>query len=568
MATSGASRDSARGDAAVLSAIALGDLALHLVLSGRYGYWIDELYFIACGEHLAWGYVDHPPLIAAVAAFARWAVSDSLFGIRLFPALAGAALVFLTGWMARELGGGRRAQVTAAVAALAAPVFAAFSGLLTMNAFEPLFWMGCAYLAIVIARRRRPVLWLPFGALVGLGVLNKHSMAFFALALIGGLLLTHQRRILRDRWLWAGGMVALIIVLPHVVWQIAHDWPTLELLANARRYQHEPVTPLQFVWGQMQIMQPLAFPLWAAGLYFLLADRRAADVRFLGWAFVLQFAAFLAMQAKTYYLAPAYPMLFAAGGVVVEDLGRARPWVVWTAIAVLAIGGLITAPYAMPILPVAVLPTYLQLLGMKEVRPETRAMGDVPQLLADMLGWEELVAEVARVYRALPPGERERAVLWGRDYGAAGAVDYFGPRYALPKAISGMQNYYLWGPGDRSGDVMIAIGFEAADLSPWFERIEQSGEVRCRYCMPDRQLQRIYVCHGLKLPLAQFWPLVKCWTCARAPFRERAPSPPPGLALRQCVTPGRASRQCRRRAHRPPSVPMSRARIRAPVWVT
>jgi hypothetical protein len=161
---------------------------------------------------------------------------------------------------------------------------------------------------------------------------------------------------------------------------------------------------------------------------------------------------------------------------------------------------------------------------MKDVRPETRAMGDVPQIFADMLGWDELVAEVARVYRTLPPADRERAVLWGRDYGVAGAVDYLGRRYALPKAISGMQNYYLWGPGDHGGDVMIAIGFEPADLAPWFAHIEPAGEVHCEYCMPDRRVQRISVCRGLRMPLAQFWPQVKCWTCARAPFQERPPA--------------------------------------------
>ena len=515
------SRASARGDAAVLGAIALADLALHLALSGRYGYWIDELYFIACGAHLDWGYVDQPPLIAVVAAFARLLFGDSLFAIRFFPALAGAALVFLAGWLARQLGGGRTAQVTAAVAVVVAPVYAGFAGLLTMNSFEPLFWMGCASLAILIAQGHSPALWLVVGALIGLGLLNKHSMAFFTLALLAGLIVSPQRRLLLDKWAWLGGLAAVLIALPHVGWQMEHGWPTAELLANARRYQHQPVTPLEFVWGQMQIMQPVTLPLWAAGVYFLLVDPRAARVRFLGWAFVFQFFAFLWMQAKTYYLAPAYPMLFAAGGVVVEDLARRRRWVAPAAIAVLGLGGLITAPYTLPILPVTALPTYLRLLGIREVRPETRAMGDVPQIFADELAWEELVREVARVYHDLPPSERQRAVLWGRDYGVAGAIDYFGPQYGLPTAISGAQNYYLWGPGDRSGEPIIAISLRASDLVPWFEHVELAGEVQCEYCMPDRRTQRIYLCRGLRLPLAEFWPLVKCWTCDRAAFQGR-----------------------------------------------
>jgi hypothetical protein len=509
---------------ALLAGIALADLALHLALSGRYGYWIDELYFLACGDHLAWGYVDHPPLIAAIAALERGLFGDSLFAIRLLPALSGAVLVFLTGWMAGAPGGGRTAQVTAAVATAIAPVYAAFAGLLTMIAFEPLFWMGCAYLVVLIVTRQRPELWLAVGGLVGVGLLNKLSMAFFVLALIAGLVVSPQRRMLLDKWAALGGLVAVLVVWPHLRWQAAHGWPTLELLANARRYQFQPVTPLQFVWGQVQIMQPATLPLWLAGLGFLLVDRRAAPVRCLGSAFVVAFVAFMAMQAKTYYLAPIYPMLFAAGGVVVEDWARSRRWVAAAALGWLGLGGAITAPYALPILPVTALPTYLRLLGIKEVRPETRAMGEVPQLFADMLGWDELVAAVVRVHDGLPAAERQRAAIWGLSYGAAGAVDFLGARHGLPKAISGHQNYYLWGPGDASGDVMIAVGFAGTDLTPWFERVELAAEVECPYCMPDRQVQRVYLCRGLKLPLAEFWPQVKCWTCARAPFQGAPPA--------------------------------------------
>jgi hypothetical protein len=267
----------------------------------------------------------------------------------------------------------------------------------------------------------------------------------------------------------------------------------------------------------------VTFPLWLAGLYFLLADPRAAGVRFLGWAFVVAFLAFMAMQAKTYYLAPIYALPFAAGAIVVEDAARGRRWVAWLAVGVLALGGAITAPYAMPILPVSALPTYLRLLGIREVRPETRAMGDVPQIFADMLAWEELVAEVARVYDRLPPVDRKRSVIWGSSYGAAGAVDYFGPRHGLPKAISGHQNYYLWGPGEASGELVIPVGFQVADLEPWFDQVELAGQVDCRYCMPDRRTERIYLCRGLKLPLPEFWPQVKCWTCDRPPFTRSTP---------------------------------------------
>jgi len=182
-------------------------------------------------------------------------------------------------------------------------------------------------------------------------------------------------------------------------------------------------------------------------------------------------------------------------------------------IAVLLIGGATTLPYVLPLLPIEMVPRYLEWLGMREVRPERRAVGDVPQLFADMFGWEETVAAVARVYDGLPAAERTRAVIWGAWYGEAGAVDLFGSAYGLPKAISGAQNYYLWGPGNQSGDVIIAVNILADHLRPWCERVDEVAAVDCRYCMPDRQHVPINVCRGLKMPLQAFWPKVKCWTC-------------------------------------------------------
>jgi hypothetical protein len=210
---------------------------------------------------------------------------------------------------------------------------------------------------------------------------------------------------------------------------------------------------------------------------------------------------------------------------VVVEHAAARPrrgWIAVGTFVLLVLGGLTTAPYALPLLPLESLPTYLEWLGLKEVRPETRRMGNVPQLFADMLAWDELVAEVARVYHSLPPPERERAVLWGSYYGPAGAIDYLGRAHGLPHAISGHQNYYLWGPGEASGELMIAVDFNDEELTPWFESVTPAGEVHCDYCMPDRAVQRIHVCRGLKLPLREFWPLTKCWTCDRPAF-----APPP-----------------------------------------
>jgi dolichyl-phosphate-mannose-protein mannosyltransferase len=502
-------------DAAVLAALAAANLVLHFACNGRYGYWIDELYFIACGRHLAWGYVDQPPLIAFAAAASRAALGDSLFAIRFLPALTQAALVFLTGWMARHLGGGRFAQVLAALAVFVAPVYLAFGNLLTMNAFEPLLWTACMYLVMVIIDRDRPGLWLLIGLIAGIGLLNKHAMGFFGVALIAGLLLTPQRRILQTAWIGAAAAATAVIVLPHVWWQWQHGWPTIELLQNAKRYQHQPVTPLEFLWGQVQLVHPVALPLWLAGLFFYFLSADGRRFRFAGWTFVLLFGVGLVTQAKTYYLAPIYATLFAAGGVATERFAARRQWQ-WlkpATIALLLIGGAVTVPFVLPVLPIEMMPRYLEWLGMREVRPERRAEGDVPQLFADMLGWEETVAAVARAYDSLPPEERTRAAIWGASYGDAGAVDFFGPAHGLPPAISGHQNYYLWGPGSYSGDVLIAVNISPDHLRPWCARLDEVTTVDCRYCMPDRRRMPITLCRGLKLPLHEFWPQVKCWTC-------------------------------------------------------
>jgi len=507
------------GGAGVLIVAALA-LALHFALNGRYGYWIDELYFMACGDHLDWGYVDHPPLIALVAKGSRLLLGDSLFAIRFFPAIAVAALIVLTGAMAHTLGGGRHAQWIAAIAASVVPVYVLFGNLLTMNAFEPLFWVGCAYLTALMAKNASPRLWLVVGIVAGVGMLNKHSMAFFAAALMVGIAVSPQRRLLLNRWTWLGAALAGLIATPNLLWEMGHGWPTVELLANAKRFQHQPVTPLEFVWGQIQVVNPCLLPLWIAGLCFLLGAARAARFRFLGWTFVLQFAAFLWMQAKTYYLAPIYPVLFAAGAVAIEPR---RAWVTIALTGFLLVGFAALAPYVLPILPVDALPAYLERLGMKEVRPETRQMGNVPQIFADMLGWHELVAEIARVYEALPADERRHAAIWGVGYGVAGAVDYFGRAYALPKAISGHQNYYLWGPGEADGTVVIAVGMDGDVLAQWFRHVELAGEVRCDFCMPDRRVTPIHVCRELTVPMQEFWPLVKCWTCDRPAFAKQRP---------------------------------------------
>ena len=250
----------------------------------HYGFFRDELYYMACGEHLAWGYVDQPPLIALVAWFARHLFGSSLVSVRLLPVLAGAAVVFLTGILARDLGGGAFAQCLSGVAILFAPAYLAFDSFFSMNAFEPLFWLLCAWIVVRIVQGASPRLWLAFGAVAGLGLENKHTMAVFGFAVVVGLLLSGEHGLFRSRWIWVGGLVALALFLPNLLWEARHGWPQIEVVHNARVYKNLPVSPLRFIGEQIAFMHPIALPLWLGGLdlVFLCAERKAIPVSRLG----------------------------------------------------------------------------------------------------------------------------------------------------------------------------------------------------------------------------------------------------------------------------------------------
>ncbi len=493
--------------------LAAGIALLHVVLSGRYGYFRDELYYAACGERLAWGYVDLAPLVAVIARFARRLMGDSLLALRLLPALAGSAKILLTGWMVRELGGRGFAQTLAATTVFVAPVFLAFDTFLSPNAFEPVFWMLCAAILMRVVNGGSPKLWLAFGLVAGIGLLNKQSMLFYGLGLLVGLLFTPQREFLRERWPWLGVFLAFVIFLPHVAWQALHGWPTLEFLITVGRLDKSVATPLEFVVQQTLLFHPLAMPIWLAGLHFFLRRQEGKRYRALGWAYLAVLGEMLLLKGRNYYLAPAYPMLLAAGAVWIERWIQVRNAAWWkpASITLLAIGGVVTMPLAMPILPVEALARYASFWQVERVRVEDRERGKLPQLFAEMFGWEEQVATLARVYRRLSPEEQARAAILGANYGQAAAIDYFGPRYGLPKAISPHNGYYLWGPRDYTGEVVISVGLELDEVRPFFGRIEHAAMIAHEYAMPDENNLAVYILRDPKSPLQDAWPALKLY---------------------------------------------------------
>ena len=489
-------------------------LLVHLLTNGRYGYFRDELYYLACARHLDFGYVDQPPLSILLLRLSTMLFGDSLFAIRFLPALAGAGTVALTGMIARELGGRSWAVALSCTASLCALVFLAVGNFFSMNAFEPLFWMGAIYLLVRIINGGSPRLWLWFGAVIGLGLENKHSMAFFTAGIGVAVLLTPLRRHLAHKWIWLGGLIALALALPNVIWQILHDWPTWELLRNvAQSNKNVVLTPAQFMAQQVLIMNPTTLPLWVGGLIWLLVSHEGRRYPVIAIVYLITLAEFIIMHGKHYYLAPAYPMLFAAGGVGVERLFSIRlQWLKPALLAAMIALAALLAPTVVPILSPKKLVVYMKSIHFEPPRTETSHTAALPQLFADQFGWEEMVRSVARAYATLSPEDQKRVAIFCQNYGEAGAIDFFGPKFGLPLAISGHQNYFLWGPGAWTGEVALVLDSSDHDDPELFASVEDLGQVvSSPWAMPFERRNHIYLCRELKISVQELWPRVKNW---------------------------------------------------------
>lgn len=492
----------------LLVALALVKIGVHLVSAGlfAYGYMSDELYYFDCADRLAWGYVDHPPFSIAVLWLVRTAFGDGLIALRLVPALAGAATVVLAGLMARELGGGRVAQGLAGLAALVSPVYLGVGGFYSMNALEPALWALAAYLLLRLFNGADKRLWLAVGAVLGIGLLNKISALWFGGGLAVGVLLTPQRRWLRTPWPWLAAAIAVALFAPHVIWQVQHDWPTLEFMRSAVREKMPSKSVLVFLGEQALMMHPVVLPFWLAGLAYYFVAGAPRPYRTLGLIWLTVFVLLLASgRARSYYIAPAYSLLLPAGGVVVERLAGMRAWVPRAVAALFAAGGVVILPAAIDLLPPRSYVAYERALGLSAPTDQVGARGPMPLHFALRFGWPELARDIARVHAALPPDESAGAGILVETFGEAGAINFFGRELGLPRAVSPYNNYWLWGPGDSSGDVMIVVAAPGSPLLAVFVAVERVGPVDCAYCLPEQAAKSIWVARGIRRPLAEVW---------------------------------------------------------------
>jgi Dolichyl-phosphate-mannose-protein mannosyltransferase len=477
-------------------AIAAALTGLLAAFSDRYGYHRDELYFLQCGKHLAWGYPDQPPLVPLIARLMSDLAPGSLVLLRLPSALAAGLLVLLTALLTRELGGGRTAQVLACAVIALAPVVTGAEHLLSTTSFNlPLSALLC-WLLLRILRTGHHRLWLAAGLVAGAGLLDTDLVAFLIFAVVAGLAVVGPRQPLRSGWFYAGGAIALAMWSPYLGWQAGHGWPELAVAHSIAAGRSGTSAPWWLIVPEQLVLVPVYFaPVWITGLLRLLRDRELSWCRAIGVAYPVLAVVFMATGGKPYYLAVMFPVLLAAG---------AQPAVDWIARARSRRRGLLAAGL---VLSAAALPITLPIVPVSVVHdtPIVKLNYDA----GETIGWPAFVAEIARVYRSLPAAQRSSAIVLTSNYGEAGAVDRFGPADGLPDAYSGHDSFWNWGPPPASATTAVAVGFAASELGVC-RSLRQAATLNNDLGVDDQeQGEPVWVCTQLRRSWAAIWPSLR-----------------------------------------------------------
>lgn len=497
----------------LVAAIVIVRAAIQILVINEYGYFVDEFYYLACSDRLASGYVDHPPLSIWILKFVRVLFGDSLAAIRSVSILAGALTVILSARLAYRLGAGCFGISFAALAVAIVPVYLGMNKLYSMNSLDLVFWTGSIVLLLRVLERPTLANWAVLGVLLGVALLNKHSILFLGFAIAVGLLFTSHRRLFLTPGPYLTGTLALVLFAPNLYWEIQNHWPTLEFMENARAFKNY-FTPAHFLVGQVLEIHPLLPPLWLLGLGALLLTEALRPFRILAFMYLALLVLFLATAAKTYYFAPAYPMLLAAGAFQLERLSDARRGLRGLAIALTVLGGGALLPMSLPLLAPPDYIAYQKFLGLEPPQLENHRLGPMPQHFASMFGWPELVEAAGEATASLSETERAEAVFLGSSYGMAGALEWArNSGRDLPAVGSGHNNYYQWGPpipdSGRAPRVILAVGYERTDLEPYCGSLQVASVARCEYCMGFRQELPIYVCRAPRSDLSELWPEIK-----------------------------------------------------------
>jgi 4-amino-4-deoxy-L-arabinose transferase-like glycosyltransferase len=487
-------------DVGILTLLGLAQLSLHMLTNGRYGFHRDELAILDDARFPAWGYVAYPPFTPFVAGLAHALFGPSLIGLRLFAALAQSIAVVLAGLMTRSLGGSRWAQAVTAVAVGIGPIPLIQGAMFQYTSFDYLWWVLIAFLVIRLLKSEDARWWFAIGTAVGLGMMTKYTMILLVAGIVGAVVFTPARRYLTSPWLWAGAVVSLLIFLPNLIWQVGHGFISLEFFNSIHARDVRIGRSDSFVMDQLVVTASLvSVPLWLAGLYWYFFRPEGERYRALGWMYIIPLMLLLVMKGRGYYLAPAYPMLIAAGVILLETWRsslstRKARGVQWATVAAIAVGGIVSGALALPIAPVN--------------SAVWKLAAAVHDNFTEQIGWPDLVGTVAAIYAAQPAAERPHVGILTGNYGEAGAIDILGPTYDLPKAISGVNTYWLRGYGDPPPQTVIVLGYARHQVDLLFTTCSLVGHVTNRAGVENEESRDhpdIFVCRGPRKPWPELW---------------------------------------------------------------
>jgi hypothetical protein len=481
-------------------------LVVHLAVNPHYGFFRDELYFIICGRHPAFGYVDQPPLVPLLAAWSQ-SLGQSLFAIRAVAALFAGGGVYVTCLLVEELGGTEFAQWFAAFITAVTPVLAAFGSRLCTDDPGLLLWPLIA-LGVLRAIGGNPRWWLIAGAAFGIACEAKYTVFFYAAALVAGLILSGQARALGNRWFFAGAALGAIIAAPSLIWQSLTGFPIVVMLRHQQEFANIDYSPPMYLLQQIALTNPFLALVWIAGIAYTFAKR---EMRWIGWTSILLVAMLAFLHGKNYYAGNLYPLLIAAGAVAIERHVQ-RSVLRFGFVTACALAALPTVPLVFPILHEAQLAQFVAIVRPyveSDIASERHEVGALPDDFADMHGWQQLVSTVARVYDSMPARERKRTAILASNWGEAAAIDYYGHAHGLPPALSGANNYFLWGTHGFDGSVVIEVNGTCSRPHLFAVRHVGVTHVRDRWAMPSENGIPISICARPSEPLAEYWPHLK-----------------------------------------------------------
>lgn len=471
------------------------------VFNTSYGYFIDEFYYIACANRPAFGYVDHPPLAPFLLTLIQSVFGNSVYVLRILPAASGSAAIFMSGIITRQTGGGKYAQVISAVSVMCIPTLAAMSGFYSMNAFEPLLTVLMFYFILKMVDKDNPKEWIPAGVVIGLGLLNKHTFGIIALFMTISLLVGGYKKYIFSKWFLYAVLIAFIMFLPNILWQIAYNFPTLEFYRNITSDKNVYTPPLEFIKNQLISMSPATFFIWITGFIYFMFSKKHKACRFIAVFFLISFLFFLLTgSSRSDRLSFVYPIIFTGGAIFWENiiLKRNAKWIMPLLILLLLTGLAISIPVILPYFNYEMVRRHTEMIGMN-TEIERGNKPPLPQLLADRIGWKEKVELMGEAFNTLTSEEKSRAIVAGDNYGQAGALELFGAEYGFPIVASGHNNYYLWSKEKLKGNILLQFDDNAEGLKKAFDSvIEYPGMFYSPFVTSHENNLKVFICKGPK----------------------------------------------------------------------